>query len=86
MLRDIHNRFVFVYLDDILTFSSTQEEPPLHVQAPPQCLQENSSYVKAEKCEFHSSTVPFLAHIVAKVNLQKVFQKQCRGWRLHLLP
>lgn len=70
VLRDMLNRFVFVYLDDILIFSNTREEHVHHVQSVLQRLQENSLYVKAEKCEFHVSTVSFLGYIVAKRNLQ----------------
>lgn len=53
VLQDMLNRFVFVYLDDILISSKTCEEPTHHVQSVLQCLQENSLFVKAEKCEFH---------------------------------
>lgn len=53
MVRDILNRFVFVYLDDILIFSI-----------------ENSLFVKAEKSEFHASSVSFLGYNVAQGSIQ----------------
>lgn len=40
VLHDIINRLVFVYLDDILIFSSNKEQ------------HENRLYIKAEKYEF----------------------------------
>lgn len=70
VLRDMLNRFVFVYLDDIFIFSKTREEHVHHVQSVLHRLQENSLYVKAEKCEFHACTVSFLGYIVTKGNLQ----------------
>ena len=70
VLRDMLNRFVFVYLDDILIFSKSREEHVSHVQAVLQRLLENSLFVKAEKCEFHASSVSFLGYIVAPGSLQ----------------
>ncbi|KAI3351469.1 hypothetical protein L3Q82_020315 [Scortum barcoo] len=49
VLRDMLNKFVFVYLDDILIFSRNKEEHVHHVQAVLQRLLENSLFVKAEK-------------------------------------
>lgn len=70
VLRDMLNRYVFVYLDDILIFSRSKEQHIHHVQSVLQRLLENSLYVKAEKCEFHVSSVSFLGNIVAQGNIQ----------------
>lgn len=64
------NRFVFVYLDDILIFSCTLYEHKQHVRLVLQRLLENKLYVKPEKCEFHSTSVGFLGYIIAKGQLQ----------------
>ena len=66
VLRDMLGRFVFVYLDDILIFSQSQAEHIQHVRQVLQRLLENRLFVKAEKCEFHASTVTFLGHIIAQ--------------------
>lgn len=66
VLRDMLNRFVFVYLDDILIFSRTPQEHVQHVKLVLQRLLENRLYVKAEKCEFHVSSVSFLGFIVER--------------------
>ena len=47
VLRDMLNKHVFVYLDDILIFSRTKEEHVHHVQMVLQWLLENSLFVKA---------------------------------------
>ncbi|KAK7910478.1 hypothetical protein WMY93_015162 [Mugilogobius chulae] len=64
VLRDFLNRFVFVYLDDILIFSKTLQEHEQHVRQVLQRLLENKLYVKAEKCEFHARKVSFLGFVV----------------------
>lgn len=59
MLRDILGRFMFVYLAGILIFSPDLETHQHHVRQVLQCLFENKLFVKAEKCDFHATTVSF---------------------------
>ncbi|XP_065821877.1 uncharacterized protein lrfn4b [Labrus bergylta] len=70
VLRDMLNDYVFVYLDDILIFSPDEETHILHVRQVVQRLLENRLFVKAEKCEFHVSSVPFLGFVVSQDNIQ----------------
>lgn len=70
LLRDMLNKYVFVYLDDILIFSRNQEEHVIHVKAVLRRLLDNFLYVKAEKCDFHVPSVSFLGYIIAKDCLQ----------------
>lgn len=70
VLRDMLNRFVFVYLDDILIFSRTLAEHKQHVRQVLQRLLENRLYVKAEKCAFHVSETAFLGFVVANGELR----------------
>ncbi len=53
VLRDMLNQFAFVYLDDILIFSSSPNEHVEHVKKVLNRLLKNHLYVKPEKCEFH---------------------------------
>ena len=66
VLRDMLNRFCFVYLDDILIFSKSVQEHQQHVAQVLQRLLENQLFVKAEKCEFHLSTVSYLGFVVSE--------------------
>ncbi|KAI2644146.1 Transposon Tf2-6 polyprotein [Labeo rohita] len=65
VLRDMVNRFVFVYLDDILIFSFSLQVHTQHVCQVLKRLLENQLYVKAEKCVFHAKSVLFLGHIIS---------------------
>lgn len=60
VLCDMLN-ILFVYLDDILIFSQSEEVHVLHIcwllQHPPD--------VKAEKCELHQKTVSFLRLVIS---------------------
>ncbi|KAI3365369.1 hypothetical protein L3Q82_010455 [Scortum barcoo] len=64
VLRDFLNRFVFVYLGDILIYSRNLPDHQLHVRQVLQRLLENRLFVKKEKCEFHASQVDFLGFII----------------------
>lgn len=64
------NRFIFVYLDDILIFCQSMKKHIHHVQAILQWLLDNSLILKAEKCKFHASSVSFLGYILAHGSVQ----------------
>lgn len=70
VLHDMLNKYVFVYLDDILIFSKSLSEHKEHVRSVLQRLLENRLFVKAEKCEFHVPKIPFLGYIVAQGEVQ----------------
>ena len=64
------NIFVFVYLDDILIFSSSLQEHTKHVRQVLKRLLDSHLYVKPDKCEFHSSRVQFLGFVVEPGRVQ----------------
>lgn len=63
VLCDMLNTFLFIYLDDILFFSENEENMQ-RVRLVLIQLLENKLFVKAEKCEFHATTVSFLGFII----------------------
>lgn len=65
VLGDMINKFVFVYLDDILIFSPDLETHIQHVRTVLQRLLENQLYCKADKCEFHTTKTTFLGHVIS---------------------
>ena len=58
------DRFVVVYLDDIVVYSHTLEDHVQHLRTVFQVLKENELYVKKEKCSFAQQRVHFLGHII----------------------
>ncbi|KAL0177254.1 hypothetical protein M9458_026148, partial [Cirrhinus mrigala] len=65
VFRDMLDRWVIVYIDDILIYSSSLQEHILHVRAVLQRLIKHQLYAKAEKCEFHQMSISFLGYIIS---------------------
>jgi ribonuclease HI len=58
------DRFVVVFIDDILVFSQDQEEHEEHLRLVLQKLREHQLYSKFSKCDFWLKEVSFLGHII----------------------
>ncbi|KAL0152326.1 hypothetical protein M9458_052049, partial [Cirrhinus mrigala] len=65
VFRDMLNRWVIVYIDDILIYSSSYAEHIQHVRAVLQRLIKHQLYCKLEKCEFHQERIAFLGYIIS---------------------
>ena len=70
VLAPFLDRFVVVYLDDIIIYSKTLEEHVGHFWEVFRTLRDNQLYVKKEKCSFTQEEVSFLGHIVSKGKLR----------------
>ena len=66
VLRDMLNHYAFVYLDDILIFSPDEATHIQHVRSVLWRLLDHKLFVKAEKCEFHVTSVSFLGFIISR--------------------
>ncbi|XP_039056283.1 uncharacterized protein LOC120199174 [Hibiscus syriacus] len=64
VLQPFLDRFVVVYLDDIVIYNKTLEEHVEHLKQVFLVLRENELFVKEEKCSFAKTEVPFLVHII----------------------
>ncbi|XP_019267733.1 PREDICTED: uncharacterized protein LOC109245018 [Nicotiana attenuata] len=60
------DRFVIVFIDDILIYSRSQGEHENHLRTMLQTLREHWLYAKFSKCEFWLDSVAFLGHVVSK--------------------
>ena len=59
------DKFVVVFIDDILVFSKNEEEHEEHLRLVLQKLRENQLYAKLTKCEFWLKEVAFLGHVIS---------------------
>ena len=70
------DRFVVVYIDDILIYSKLEEGHEDHLRIVLRALRYHQLYAKFRKCEFWITEVRFLSHVVStsgvSVNLEKV--------------
>jgi hypothetical protein len=76
------DKFVVVFIDDILIFSKTEEEHDKHLRLVLEKLRSNKLYAKFSKSEFWLTEVAFLQHVISAggvlVDLGKV--KDVLNW------
>ena len=65
VLRPYLGKFVIVFLDDILVYSTTLEEHLENLRKVFQFLRENALYVKDSKCKFLKDSIQYLGHITS---------------------
>jgi hypothetical protein len=58
-------RFVLVFFDDILIYNATWTEHLIHVKAVLETLHTNKLFVKQSKCNFGTTFVAYLGHIIS---------------------
>ncbi|CAO2152943.1 unnamed protein product [Urochloa humidicola] len=59
------DKFVVVFIDDILIYSETAEEHEEHIRVVLEKLRQNQLYAKFSKCEFWMEEVAFLGHVLS---------------------
>ncbi|KAK4389036.1 Retrovirus-related Pol polyprotein from transposon.6 [Sesamum angolense] len=70
VLYEYLDRFVVVYLDDIVIYSETLNEHVKHLRAAFQKLREYELYAKKEKCEFCCEKITFLGYVISQGQIQ----------------
>ncbi|GJX84043.1 putative reverse transcriptase domain-containing protein, partial [Tanacetum coccineum] len=58
------DRFVIIFIDDILIYSKSKKEHEGHLKLILKLLKEEELYAKFSKCEFWLSKVQFLGHVI----------------------
>jgi hypothetical protein len=59
------DKFVVVFIDDILVYSKNEEEHEQHLRIILQRLRDHQLYLKFSKCAFWLKEVSFLGHVVS---------------------
>ncbi|XP_062100020.1 uncharacterized mitochondrial protein AtMg00860-like [Humulus lupulus] len=66
VFKDVLDKFIVVFIDNILIYLSLEEEHEEHLRLTLQRLRENKLYAKYKKCDFWLPQVTFFGHIVSK--------------------
>ncbi|KAJ0477035.1 putative nucleotidyltransferase, Ribonuclease H [Helianthus annuus] len=64
------DKFVIVFIDDILIYSKSQDDHEKHLRCILELLQREKLYAKFSKCEFWLREVQFLGHVVSERGIQ----------------
>jgi hypothetical protein len=59
------DKFIVVFIDDILIYSKSEKEHAQHLRVILQWLRDHQLYAKFSKCVFWLKEVPFLGHVIS---------------------
>ncbi len=74
-LRQHLNRFVIVYLNDIMIYLKILKEHVSHISKVLKCLNRRNLHLKSKKCEFYQKKVNFLKFVVRRHEVRMNFKK-----------
>jgi hypothetical protein len=64
VFMDELDKFVVVFIDDMLIYSSTAKEHEQHLRVVLEWLRQNQLYAKFSKCDFWLKEIAFLGHVL----------------------
>ena len=70
VFKDNLDKFVIMFIDDILIYSKNEKEHEQHLGVVLQRLKEKHLYAKFKKCEFWLETISFLGHVIFKRGIE----------------
>jgi hypothetical protein len=76
------DRFIVVFIDDILIYSKSDSDHEEHLRLVQQKLRDNQLYAKYSKCEFWIDEVSFLRHIISNggISVDPAKVKEILAW------
>jgi hypothetical protein len=70
IFRPYLDKFVVVFIDDILIYSKSPEDHTAHLKLVLEKLREQQLFAKFSKCELWLDTVAFSGHVISKKGIQ----------------
>ncbi|GKA51832.1 putative reverse transcriptase domain-containing protein [Tanacetum coccineum] len=82
------DKFVIVFIDDILIYSRDEKEHEEHLKAILELLKEEKLYAKFSKCEFWILKVQFLGHVIDSrgIHVDPAKIKSIKDWASPKIP
>nr|GEX00274.1 hypothetical protein [Tanacetum cinerariifolium] len=82
------DKFMIVFIDEILIYSKSKEEPAEHLKLILEFLKKEELYVKFSKCDFWLSRVQFLGHVIDSegIHLDPAKIESIKDWALPKTP
>jgi hypothetical protein len=82
VFQEYLDKFVIVFLDDILVYSKSEEDHENHLRMVLQVLREHQLYAKLSNCSFYENKIHYLGHIISEegitVDPEKI--EAIKGW------
>jgi len=76
VLHPYFDKFVIVFIDDIMVYSKNEEEHDEHLMIALRLLREHQLYANLNKCNLFHTEVHYMGHVVSKegivVDLEKI--------------
>ena len=63
------DKFVVVFIDDILIYSKNKQEHEEHLKIILQVLRAQQLFAKFRKCDFSKDKIQYLGHVVSKAKI-----------------
>ena len=71
VLHKYLDKFVVVFIDDIIIYSKTKEEHEEHLKVVLQVLREHQLYPKFSKCNLFKDKIQYLGHVITKEGIDR---------------
>jgi hypothetical protein len=84
VLMEYLDKFVVVFIDNILIYSKNDSDHEVHLRLVLQKLRDNQLYAKYSKCGFWLDEVPFLGHIISNggISVDPAKVREIVGWKI----